>query len=473
MKQISKTLIVVFAITFGVFASALAQETKPCISAKDIEDVGKNFKQVADLIKPGQVQYCESDLGAQWYQLTNSLVTLKNMKPNEPLESIDDAFTYKAINESNWWTYFTARANSFDIRDKCQDGVVAFVMPMFGAGEVNLCPLFFEQNITSQASVMMHEVRHFDGFSHVTCTHGSDAGSAGACDTDILDKGSYAITAQTLVAMARSNETTADEKPMVEAEAIFTMFNRFNVVPKTRVERAVILSNTSGEVYKWNIEGDSLELLATLPQAARVYAGFANNMTIFPVDTTVDAYRLNSTFKTNIPGIGLFANTYNALTPDVRGQYQSITYNGAAGLLKNNVIETTCGASAMTSLDLSATGDFKRILTLSTDNVDSGFQSYLLNANGEMYSYKCQAGSADTAGTIEVQKSELAVEASLLSAKDMMGLGGKIFVLTGDGQLAEVRNVNNQIVNAATKLPFKNQNWVSISSISQAEVFKQ
>ncbi|MCC6138779.1 MAG: hypothetical protein IT287_09110, partial [Bdellovibrionaceae bacterium] len=304
----SVLLFVVVTLGCSLVYGQVPAEAKPCIPSQDMDVIAKTFTQFAT-VPAGKAEYCEADLGTEWYPVVSALVALKNIKPNEPSTNVDDAFTHKAITESDWWAYFAKRAQSFSVQKQCEENVVAFVIPAFGDGRVYLCPIFFESSLSSQASVLMHEVRHFDGFSHVTCTRGLDAGSSGACDNNILDKGSYAISVQTLVGLARSHQIAPSEKPVVESEAIFTAFNRFNVVPKVRVNQSVILSDTSGSVYKWT-KNESFSLLGKLAQAARVYVGF-NNLTIYPVDANVDAYRFDMGLTTQAQSIGLFANRYN------------------------------------------------------------------------------------------------------------------------------------------------------------------
>lgn len=465
-----KNFAIALAMTVLGFTSAYAQDAAlPCISSVDLSEVGKSFAQIAALEKPGKTEYCEADLGPQWYQIANSLVTLKNIKPNEPNEVSTDAFTYKAINENNWWLYFIKRAKSFSMPTKCPENAVAFVIPFLNNGEVNLCEPFFTETPSSQASTLMHEVRHFDGFGHVTCIQGLDAGSPGACDDDILDKGSYAISAQTLVSMARSQETSPTERAQLEAEAVFTVFNRFNAVPQTEIHHSVIMSNTSGEVYKWSVNDGSMQLMANLEQAARVYAGFNENMTIYPLDSSVDAYRFDSTFKTKVESIGLYAVDYNTLTPDVRASVQSISYLGTGGLLSKNVITTTCGEGLL-KLDMSTHGDFARIINLSSGVADSDYTSFAMTTTGELFTYKC---NREVPGTIDVEKVSLTVDASLTTMKDLFEINDKMYALLQNGVLAEVAIVSDKIVTVGSKLPFANKNWVSVSPVSKAQVFKK
>ena len=192
--------------------SAQAQENTTCISLKDMQEIGEHFSQIKGLIRNQKAVYCENDLGKEWFAISKSLEILKNITPDEPELDQSDAFTFKAISEKDWWGYFTNRASSFNLERECEEGVVAFVFGVFGGGKIHICPFFFEQNLYSQTSVMMHEVRHFDGFRHVTCSRGKEQGNSGACDTDITEKGSYAISVQTMVCLLYTSPSPRDQR---------------------------------------------------------------------------------------------------------------------------------------------------------------------------------------------------------------------------------------------------------------------
>lgn len=447
------------------FAQAKPTQAKPCIAGSDVAVIARTFEQFSNLAT-GKSEYCEADIADGWFPVVSALTALKNMTPNEPTSNVDDAFTHKAITESDWWAYFTKRAKSFALPANCQDSVVAYVIPMFGDGKVYLCPLFLESSISSQASVLMHEVRHFDGHGHVSCTRGADAGSRGACDQDILDKGSYSISVQTLVGLARSNLITKEEKPLIESEAVFTAFNRFNVVPKVRVKESVILSNRRGEVYKW-IMNDSFSLLGNLAQPARVYVGY-ENLTIYPLDTTVDAYRYDTTLTKSLESIGLYAKMYNTKTPQERKQFESVTYQATGGLLRSNTISTNCGGDGLIEQDLSPLGQFTKILTLSADEVDSDKTSYLLATTGELFPLSCTKGKTDS---IEIGAAQLKFAGNAAEVDELFGLGGKIFALLKTGALVEVQSNGTELAVLNTKMPFDNQNWISASPYSKPEIF--
>lgn len=460
MQQGLRLFIFVISIIFT--EQSLAQ-TSACISDVDIKEIAKYFTQYQSLIT-NQKEYCESDLGKQNYQVLRSLATLKNITPQEPVVDANDAFTYKAIQEKNWWEYFIQRADQISLPSKCQENVVAYVMQFF-PGNINLCPLFFESNVTSQASVMLHEVRHFDGFSHVTCTRGSSKGDAGACDVDILDKGSYAVTAQTTVAMSFAKDISESERSLLQSEAIFTVFNRFNKLPKVKVTGALLLSDKNGDVYNWDLENNTIDLLGKLNEPAKVYVSYSN-LTIYPTNLT-DAYRKDQKLIENVTAIGMYANQYNSESQTERLKYTSISYLGTGGLLKANSLMGVC-TDKLFNKDLSSVGNFQKIINLSEDVVDAEIKSYLLAQNGQLFSYECIQGAND----VKITAAPLKVSATLQQNIDqILSLSGQNFALLKDGRLIEVAQNGQEIVDKQTQLPLAQNDWLSVTPISRPEIF--
>lgn len=438
-----------------------------CISDNDLKEISEDFVQFEKFLS-GKSQYCESDLGMEWYKIAQSLVTLKNSSPDEPTIDSDDAFTYQAIDEKDWWAYFTKRADTFIVQKSCREGVVAYVQPFFGMGRINLCAPFFEMPISSQASVMMHEVRHFDGHRHVTCTQGNENGSDGACDEKITGKGSYAISVQTLVGLARSKDTLAAEKPLVEAEATYMAFNKFNSVPKVKINYSMLLSNKVGEVYSWVI-GKSADLMATLDSPA-VMNGSGRHLTIYPTDTNLEAYRMDNALTAKVENPGLYAKHYNAQSVQERAKFKSISYQGTGGLLKGNSLTTLCNQSTVElgNKKLDSIGQMKRILTLSKDSKSIEQESFLLSENGDLFPYECKS-TRTTAVT--VGNSTMKVDSSLLDVKQTLSLGKDYFAIKEDGTLVRMSYENKTFSEESVAMPIQNADWLSATPISKPLVF--
>lgn len=450
-----------------IATTAAAKKAEPaCISHADLEGMAKNFDQFQKFLGKKD-QYCKEDLGEQWITIANSLVVLKDIHQNTPTYESDDALTYQAITEKDWWSYFIKRANHFTIQTKCQQYVVAYVMPFFGAGDINLCPMFFDQDVTSQASVMMHEVRHFDGFPHVSCSQGNEKGMSGACDDAITTKGSYAISVQTLVGMARSKDIATESKPVVEAEAVYMAFNKFNKVPEVRLNQSIILSSDQGEVFNWSLDAGVTEI-GKLPEPS-IVLNSAGKLTIYPLDTNSEAYRKDNKLFVEMDNPGLYAKHYNAETPEERAKYKAISYFPTGGLLKENSLLTLCG-SDLSANNLDDKGEFSTIISMSMDPKDQKRESLLLATTGELYRFECSSPETQS-DEVRFEKTEMVFNGDANQIADSFGLAGQQYAVMKDGSLTMVEFNGNNLQISPMSLPSVKRNWVSATPMSTAEVF--
>ncbi len=458
---------IVFLLTLLFSVNANAQTEVTCISHGDLEKIAKDFSQFNRFLTK-QSEYCTQDMGEQWFAIANSLRVLMTLAPDEPNYDADDALTYKAITDKDWWAYFTKRADEFIIQSNCPQNVVAYVQPFFGQGKINLCQLFFEQTVSSQASTMMHEVRHFDGHRHVTCSQGNEKGNGGACDNEITKRGSYAISVQTLVGMARATETSVNEKPMLEAEAVYMAFNKFNSVPKVKLSNSIILSNDQSEVYSWNLR-DGVEPVATLPEPS-IVINSSNNLTVYPVDAQSEAYRTDKNLFVSVENPGLYAKHYNTESPEDRAQYKAISYFATGGLLKGNSLLSLCNRDSLklAATNLDSRGQFVTIMSLSTDEKDEQRESILLAENGDMFRYTCQSKSSDE---VRFEKLDMKIAQGADTIVDSFGFNGEQYALLNDGTLGLIQFQNNILRISALNLPMPNQGWISATPISLPEVF--
>ncbi|MGH1468104.1 MAG: hypothetical protein ACRBBP_04370 [Bdellovibrionales bacterium] len=454
-----------FLITTTLLTFNASAEANTCITHDDLVEIGETYSQIRQHVG-NKTQYCEKDLGKEWFSIINSLVTLKNIQPNEPEADQADAFTYKAITENNWWAYFTKRAKKFTIERNCEENVVAYVIPMWGDGNIHLCAPFFEETVSSQASTMMHEVRHFDGHGHTTCTRGNENGIRGACDEQITRKGSYAISVQTLVGLARSPQIEAEEKPLLEAEALYMAFNKFNTVPRLKLKNSIFLSNHQGEVYKWT-PGEEAKLVNTLDQPAVIHNSF-NNLTIYPLDASVDAYRMDQTLTTKVESPGLFAVHYNSHSQSDRAKFDSVSYFGTGGLLKNNELTTLCNNKDLSQDDLNRHGDFVRIVSLSSNELDIERSALLMEADGSLVSFEC---ASQDSKRVDFEQTGIKLVDDAKNIVDSFGLGGQQYAVLADGTLTNLSLSNSTFTVQALEMPIDNQGWISATPMSKPEVF--
>ncbi len=373
-------------------ASNYFDKNETCLQTSDIKAIQGHFTQFKKYTTSGKSEVCKDDLGEKWFEIVRSTLAMQRLSVTDQLQrDQDDDLTLRPITEKDWWSYFTNRANSFVVEPsycKTNENIVAYVQPWGGRDRINLCPRFFTMDTPSQIEVLMHEVRHFDGHSHVTCTQGNENGSSGACDQRITSGGSYAVSVQTNVELSFVDQLSYADRVLAESDAVYSINNKFNSLPTTKSTDFIYAANADGEIWRMPKGNEAkAELVTTLKDAANIY-GNGSQFTVFPVDTNVDAYRTSRTFTTRASAIGAYANMYNASSAAERTEYGAINYYGVGAIVKNNELHTFCGEQAST---LSAKSfDQGVIQTLATLKDDKGEDHmYILSSTGDLYDFKC------------------------------------------------------------------------------------
>lgn len=468
------TLLVALGFIFSATIADAQQEddlTKGCIQTADLKEIANKFDQFGRYVNTDKEKVCSAELGSDNYQIAASLNLLRKSSPNEPEIKEDDAFTYRAIEEKNWWGYFTKRSSKLIIDNNCEPNVVAYVFGFSNNGAVYLCRPYFESNRSTQASVLMHEARHFDGHRHVACTRGNEEGNSGACDNRVSQKGSYAISLQTLVGLSRDEQTSEEERLLLESEAVYTAFNKFNKIPQLKMTDYVYLSNDQAEVFMWNVNGETApKKVAQLNEPAIIQNSF-NKFTIYPVDTNVKAYRMGRAFKQRVANPGLYAVHFNELTPEERGEYVSIVYFGDGGLLtKGNNLQTLCNGQDLATKNLDRIDDFSRIITLAESDTDPALKSHLLAKSGDIYELSCQSRQSSK---VNINKVNVTFDARIAeNVVESFTVSGSQFALLNDGSIIGLSLNGSTYSQADVALPAENRGFIGATPLSVAEIFE-
>ncbi len=472
MKLFRYLLILAILPVSNLYASS------SCLKEVELKELSEDFDQFEEFLS-GKAEYCERDLGEQWYKIAHALVTLKKASSSAAKVDPQDAFTHEAITEKDWWSYFTKDDNEFVIQDDCAPNVIAYVSSFraltymrrfFGSGKINLCKPFFNVTNSRRVSVLMHERRHFDDHPHVNCKRGINSGARYSCDDRITDGGSYAVSVQVLVSLARSQDIPAQEKALIEAEATYMAFNRFNTVPKVKVNLSMLLSNSVGEVYQWII-GESTKLVKTLAAPAVLHSSNrGRNLTVFPTDTTLDAYRMDNSLRAKVSGIGLFAEYYNSLSIGQKNEVKSTSFKGTAGILKGNSLATYCDKKSedLGVKDLDRIAAMNSIVTLPKQGSFYESESFLLSNSGDLFPFECKSKKSKT---VKVGKPTMRMDSSLIDTLHLVSLGTEHFAIKGDGSLVKVLNEDGLFKEEELSMPIDNSDWISGTPMMTPEVF--
>ena len=463
----------VFVLLVSLFSynQGHAQE---CISRADLEEVSEHFEQFVSYLEESESSsFCPTNMDPQGYAIARAVVTLKNISPKEPNLNEEDAFSFQAIDEKDWWSYYTERSHAFRVDNNCPEFVVAYVNPFFLPGIVNLCTPFFENELLSQISTLMHEVRHFDGHRHVECTRGNEEGFEGACDEKITDKGSYAISVQTLVSLARSENLDPMEKTIAESRAIYTGFNKFNELPRFSINDYLYLSSSEGEVYEWlhNFNSTELDLVGVLDAPAKIEAGFSG-VTVYPVDPTLEAYRLDHNYDQQIRSIGLYAEYYNDLDVSERLQVRDVSYDTDGGILKGNVYVSLCDGQNILETDLSGLDTFDSMIGIRDTEDITNTKNHLVSSTGDIYSVVCpDLDASSSEPMIENTGLNIVLEegVKIIEGREV---ASEQFVLLDNGEVRKLEISGSSYVLIPTEF---NQNalWVGLTNQTKPEVFDE
>ena len=253
MKQL------LLAVVLGLSLSAQAQigigpitepdtdvDTAGCISAADMTQIAKDFKQFAKL---SGKEYCNN--GSEEAHLLAGIHYIRKVQFTQPMtNSSDDLF--KGTFAGDWYTYTTKLVKTFAIEKSCPQGVIAFVYGFFHQNTMHVCPMALTPAFTplDLASVFMHEARHIEGYPHVTCSQGPRAGLNGACDDKISKAGSYAVTVETYAQLgAYGKDIHPAHRALAQASSLIYAAESFQTPVTINKEEAFVALTSDREMF--------------------------------------------------------------------------------------------------------------------------------------------------------------------------------------------------------------------------------
>ncbi len=452
-----------FATTSSFAASNYFDKEESCLQVSDIQAIDTHFDQFQDFTNTSKKEVCRDEVGEKWFEILRSVLAMQRLTVTDELQADqDDDLTLRPIGDKDWWTYFTQRADSFVVEpSRCgvNENIVAFVYPFF-RGSINLCPRFFTMDPASQIEVLMHEVRHFDGHAHVTCTQGNENGASGACDQKIKTGGSYAVSVQANVELSFVDQLNYADRVLSEAGAVYSINNKFNSLPTTKATDFIYASNSNGEVWRMpKTAPQNAELVAQLKDASYIY-GNGSQFTVFPVAADKDAYRTSKSFTTRATSIGAYANLYNASSEAERTEFGAISYYGVGAIVKSNELNTFCGtqATSMTAQSFNH-GSIQALPVLKNDKGED--HMFVLSDSGEMFDFTCD----DERGTLAVVPTSQTFPTDVETA---FAFDQKTaFIVTTSGELKSY-DLNAQTYGSEISTEM---NWLSATPLTVYNVF--
>jgi|FLYM01.1.fsa_nt_gi hypothetical protein len=470
-QNLTNNLALASLLGFLLLFSALSPSSSTA-NPGDSDEVCYTPEQLAPFTDHfSQVRYFKSNCferGSPWTLILETLTDIKDMDANNPTDlenpsPIQDDFSAKAVSKSGWWTYFKKRALSFRLNpDRCTPGVFAYVISG-QRGVIYLCPEFFKADRILRIDVLLHEVKHFEGPRHVTCTRGLDKNHR-ACDQSLKDKGSYAVSLQSSVTLGLKGKGFKEsEKALARARALYLLHNRFNEETEVKVKESVYLENTDGEVFEWDPLGkDELRFIKQLPEPAKIRTT-GMDAVIYPQDLNLDAYRVSEDFKFKSTQPGRFADLYNKKSPSDRAALKDVSYNRNGGYITDAGLYMICGRTMSALLNARLPENPISLLTL--DREFGQPVDYLMGASGQLYEFSC----ATSAGGIKFAPKDLKISTQVKAT----ALASRLrFALTHSGELFELKKDENQFVlGKDVKFSGVNQNWIELASRAMPYLF--
>lgn len=384
-----KSVVSIIGMLFLFGQPSMADDTTADDQCLDKEKVDL-IRDVLSLPEEAEEEFdlCDPKLPA--YQLMESLVEIYTIRFKEA----DLGTPYnQGILSTDFWEYFSERVDTIVNESEC-DRAVAYVYP-FDPGVVHICPPFYQNMLAQErAEVMLHEARHFDGYRHVTCTRGPRKGIAGACDKAIDQKGSYAVTVESLAKMAMLGEgLTAAERSLTKITALGLANETFNVPVVPHDLGALYLTNGKGESFFYHQESKELKPAPTVDTGAMRVVSRNVALALFPNDRS-DAATLDvfSNKLNLLPGMGSFSLKYNETEQDKRPEVVDIVNApyATASVTREHIQARLAGTTDPTEID--TPWSIRAIYTsteLGENNTDS---FYALSDEGKIYRVKLLRG---------------------------------------------------------------------------------
>jgi hypothetical protein len=279
-----KSLLLSFVVLIGAQAKA-----QSCLDAKTVSAIKQELR--IELNDP-KGNACARD--SKTYKLMETLVFLKNIRFNKAAKI--DAKMNQGLLAKGFWTYLKEQ-NLQAIRESndpicTQNKIYGYVDQSKNPHTISLCSHFFEKSVSTpdRAQLLLHESRHFSGHPHVTCVAGPWKGVEGGCDNSIQEKGSYAVSAESMarVGILAKNLSKA-AKTNAKLLSLGYAQNRFNKPVYINGARAVYLTSEAQE-KAYIFDGKSFYPAPYVEDATVISR--QSDVHVFPKDRDKDAYVL-------------------------------------------------------------------------------------------------------------------------------------------------------------------------------------
>ncbi len=431
--KVNNTLFAIIALVASLTTASLSQAdidvpkqpSTTCVTKSEMQEIASHFKQFAP---QANADYCLD--GSQVANLVSSLMFMRHtafapmMNPSK-----DELFTGRFA--KSWYDYFIGRIDTLEIVGSCPKGVVAYVYA-FGGKTMYACPLALTDTFSSldRASVFMHEARHIDGFPHMMCSKGPRQGMQGACDKQISDGGSYAVTVETYAQISKfATEIHPALKAYARASAVIYADEAFeNQVRINRTENLLAL-NAALDFVSINVATGAETVLGKAPSAGHIIHR-SQHLVLFPEDKTLKSeyvFARNEGTVEQSPG-DLFVD-YNNQTPEQKAELVDF-HSGAqwsARVYKSHV-KFLCDPSSANETDIVVPVGQVASNLIYVNGYDRGvYSTNLVMQSGDVYEIGCASKKAYLKAAPAVKLDQ--------NYKRLYKVAGRLIGLTAEGKM--------------------------------------
>lgn len=351
MKIQFKVLAFVSVLIAGLVSHAQSSSQTSSQTSQDAcldEALVQEIRSHIDLQVSDVAQFDRCQPTTHTYLVLQALSLIKTMRYTD--DSLAAPFSQDIL-PGDFWTYFSTRVNKVQEEDSCPPNVLAFVYGILHDGVVHVCPQMMDASFLKyeRAETMLHEARHFEGYSHVTCIRGNRKGQSGACDDTVEEKGSYAVTVEVLTKMAlNAKDIPKVQQTLLKTLAVSYANDVFNTPVYDHDLTAFYLEGVDQQAYIYSNKG--LVQVASLGADVHLISRSAT-LAVFPAGHA-DTYTVNvfSPILDAAPAQGSFSLEYNSTPPDQRDDVvdimnlgylsASVTAHQIKGQLTEDIMDT-------------------------------------------------------------------------------------------------------------------------------------
>lgn len=355
------------------------------------ESAISSIKEKITLDGEGWEAFDPCDSKSNTYKMWESLILIKEIVVSK--DKVDMGPLNQEILPTDFWGYFTDHVSTIVNESECKPNIVAYVYGMWNDRVVHVCPYFYTDSFNTyvRAETILHEARHFEGYSHVACTRGPRAGDGGRnCDNNIQEKGSYAVTIESLAKMAIMAENIPSPmRAELKNEAI-GYDEAFNepILPQG-FQSTYLVSQDKQKAYMY----DGLKIIEVPTVSGVKIISRSATLAAFPLDKS-DAYTLDTYSKNfdKLPAQGSYSKEYNSKPVGDRPEVLDVV-NGTygTGVLTTDLLEFRVrGGMNPDPKNTKIPLGFKPEKLYMADEI--GFEgkdsAYVLSAEGKLYQFK-------------------------------------------------------------------------------------